>query len=680
MPNITIIGKEGHNVLQQTTANEVKITENSVVVIKVQKEDVKSMVQNGDALVITLKNGETIVIDNFFNNENNKNADDNTVVFEDQNGDFFLPGKAGADGVVLDYNPIESIEPLLYHDGAAPVLPWLLAGAGIATIAAIAGSGGDHNDRDTTPPTKPMIDPIEAGSKDPITGEGEPGGTVKVTYPDGTTATAPVGTDGKWTVPNPGLKDGEEVTAVVTDPSGNTSPPTTEKVEDTTPPIKPGIDPIEAGSKDPITGEGEPGGTVKVTYPDGTTATAPVGTDGKWTVPNPGLKDGDEVTAVVTDPSGNTSPPEKETVKDTIAPDAPDLNSIEAGLPGDRANDPITGKGEPGGKITVTYPDGTTATTTVDSNGKWIVTNPGLADGTIVIAVETDPAGNTSKPTEVTVKDTIPPPIPVIDPIEAGSKDPITGIAEDGTKVTVTFPDGTTATTTVGTDGKWTVPNPGLKDGDKVTAVATDPAGNTTVPTEVIVKDTIAPNAPDIDSINEANVKDPITGTGEPQATVTVTYPDGTTATTTVGTDGKWTVPNPGNLKNDDVITAIQTDPAGNPSLPATEKVDTFVETPKLSLEQDTGVSATDSITNDGKVNVSGLEAGGTWKYSTDGGTTWTTGTGTSFTLPEGTYDAGKVLVQQTDAVGNISTNGQLPATTVGWCIKKYAEKKQVEF
>ena len=70
MPNITIIGKEGHNVLQQTTANEVKITENSVVVIKVQKEDVKSMVQNGDALVITLKNGETIVIDNFFNNEN----------------------------------------------------------------------------------------------------------------------------------------------------------------------------------------------------------------------------------------------------------------------------------------------------------------------------------------------------------------------------------------------------------------------------------------------------------------------------------------------------------------------------------------------------------------------------------------------------------------------------------
>ena len=47
---------------------------------KVQKEDVKSMVQNGDALVITLKNGETIVIDNFFNNENNKMKEENKMI------------------------------------------------------------------------------------------------------------------------------------------------------------------------------------------------------------------------------------------------------------------------------------------------------------------------------------------------------------------------------------------------------------------------------------------------------------------------------------------------------------------------------------------------------------------------------------------------------------------------
>ncbi|MBX3669341.1 MAG: hypothetical protein KF778_13150 [Rhodocyclaceae bacterium] len=38
------------------------------------------------------------------------------------------------------------------------------------------------------------------------------------------------------------------------------------------------------------------------------------------------------------------------------------------------------------------------------------------------------------------------------------------------------------------------------------------------------------------------------------------------------------------------------------------------------------------------------------WEYSTDGGANWNTGSGTSFTLAEGAYAAGSVLVRQTDA------------------------------
>ncbi|WP_151863431.1 Ig-like domain-containing protein, partial [Acinetobacter sp. TUM15512] len=38
---------------------------------------------------------------------------------------------------------------------------------------------------------------------------------------------------------------------------------------------------------------------------------------------------------------------------------------------------------------------------------------------------------------------------------------------------------------------------------------------------------------------------------------------------------GVWTVPNPGNLPNGGTVTAIATDPAGNPSLPGTGIVDT---------------------------------------------------------------------------------------------------------
>ncbi|MDC4874831.1 Ig-like domain-containing protein, partial [Acinetobacter baumannii] len=41
--------------------------------------------------------------------------------------------------------------------------------------------------------------------------------------------------------------------------------------------------------------------------------------------------------------------------------------------------------------------------------------------------------------------------------------------------------------------------------------------------------------------IDPINGTDPITGTAEPGSTVTVTFPDGTTATVVAGPDGSWT-------------------------------------------------------------------------------------------------------------------------------------------
>ena len=406
MLNITVIAKESHNILQQTTSNEVRLTENSVVVLKVEKEDVISLSRIGTALVVTLKNGETITIENYFNDKNNS---DNSIVFEDNDRKLFVP-EFTSDGVIVNYNLVDSIEPLLYQDSGIPILPWLAIGGGAGVIAALVSSDTNHEGkRDSTPPSQPTIDPIEADKKDPITGIAEVGSEVKVTYPNGTTETITVSPDGTWSVPNPGLEAGAKVTAVVTDTSGNVSPSTTATV-------------------------------------------------------------GPDVTAPVLD----------------------------------------------------------------------------------------------------------------INPIESGSKAPITGTSTElGAVVTVKFPDGTTATTTVQPDGTWSVPNSGnLVDGVEVKASITDVAGNT-----------------------------------------------GTVAAT-VGPDV--TVPT----------------------------------APSLVLAVDTGSSATDGITSNGTVNVSGIEAGATWKYSTDGGTTWLTGTGTSFSLPAGVYSAGKVLVQQIDVAGNVSNNGQLPATT----------------
>jgi hypothetical protein len=75
---------------------------------------------------------------------------------------------------------------------------------------------------------------------------------------------------------------------------------------------------------------------------------------------------------------------------------------------------------------------------------------------------------------------------------------------------------------------------------------ATDAAGNVGTATGTLSVDTTAPNAPAIDPINAV---DPITGTAEPGSTVTVTFPDGSTAQVVADpTTGAWTVANPGNL------------------------------------------------------------------------------------------------------------------------------------
>lgn len=60
---------------------------------------------------------------------------------------------------------------------------------------------------------------------------------------------------------------------------------------------------------------------------------------------------------------------------------------------------------------------------------------------------------------------------------------------------------------------------------------------------------------------------------------------------------------------------------------------------------------------NNNQINVSGLETNATWQYTVDGGETWTNGSGSSFTLADGTYTS-VVQVRQIDQAGNVGTPG----------------------
>ncbi|TFV20104.1 class A beta-lactamase, partial [Staphylococcus saprophyticus] len=92
-------------------------------------------------------------------------------------------------------------------------------------------------------------------------------------------------------------------------------------------------------------------------------------------------------------------------------------------------------------------------------------------------------------------------------------------------------------------EGNYTVEIPSnvkLDGGESIRVVAEDKDGNTSEETTTTVTDTTAPEAPTVNDVTSEDTQ--ISGTAEPGSTVTVTFPDGTTATGTADDEGNYTV------------------------------------------------------------------------------------------------------------------------------------------
>ncbi|EXB67075.1 beta strand repeat-containing protein, partial [Acinetobacter sp. 21871] len=467
--------------------------------------------------------------------------------------------------------------------------------------------------------------------------------------------------------PNPGdLKDGDKVTVVATDPAGNPSAPSTGTVDAVAPAVT--VTTTLTNDSTPVLSGtvNDPIAKVVVTV-DGVNYPATNNGDGTWTLADntlPVLTDGPHtVTVTATDPAGNVGTGNAVVTVDTTAPGAPVLDPINA-------TNPVTGTAEPGSTVKVTFPDGTTATVVAGPDGKWTVPNPGdLTDGQTVTATATDPAGNPSVP-GTGVVDAVAPTVAVTTALTNDSTPALTGTVNDPTAKVVVTVDGVNYPATNNGDGTWTLADntlPVLTDGPHtVTVTATDPAGNVGTTNAVVTVDTTAPNAPVLDPINATN---PVTGTAEPGSTVTVSFPDGTTATVVAGPDGKWTVPNPGDLTDGQTVTATATDPAGNPSLPGTGVVDAVAPT----------VAVTTALTNDSTPALAGTVNDPTAKVVVtvdgvdypavnNGDGTWTLADNTLPVLTDGPHT---VTVTATDPAGNVGTTNAVvtvdtTAPTVG--------------
>lgn len=103
-----------------------------------------------------------------------------------------------------------------------------------------------------------------------------------------------------------------------------------------------------------------------------------------------------------------------------------------------------------------------------------------------------------------------------------------------------------------------------------------------------------------------------------------------------------------------------QQDVAGNISINANAASSFDVVAPPvltLSLGTDTGSVNSDFITNDGTMNVTGLEDGATWEYSIDAGANWADGADGAFVLTDGQYAIGDIQIRQKDLPTNLVKN-----------------------
>ncbi|EOY3628432.1 Ig-like domain-containing protein [Enterobacter hormaechei] len=521
------------------------------------------------------------------------------------------------------------------------------------------------------------------------------------------------------------LTDGTvTLSATITDSAGNSSTQTHDVVVNTasvalTVNTLSGDDVInaaEAGASLVINGSSAQfasGTQVTITL-NGKSYTATIQSDGSWTTTVPAadvgtLADGAsyQVSVSAQDSAGNSASATHTISVDTTAPVVSiGKLSVDDMLNAAEAQQPLTVHGsssaEAGQIVTVTL-GGKTYTALVGSDGTWTLDVPAadlaaLSQGALTVTASVnDKAGNSGQTTHTLTVDTVAPAVTISTVADddivnnaeqlAGQTISGTTTAEQGQTVTVSF-NGHSYQATVAANGSWSVFVPGrdflgLSDGDyTITATVSDKAGNPGSATHDVKLNgdvpTIAINtfAQD-DIVNAAEHGTPlvISGTTDAPAgqTVTITL-NGKTYTATVQNDGTWsyTVGSADVTALADggsyVINAQVSNAIGN-SVSNNHTVTVDLTAPSMgisidSLQNDTGLSANDFITNDSQVVVNGsltAQLGNNEKaqISLDGGVTWIdlTVTGTTWrytdgrTLTDGTY---QYQVRVIDNAGNV--------------------------
>ncbi|BAV37756.1 Ig-like domain-containing protein [Enterococcus faecalis] len=431
-----------------------------------------------------------------------------------------------------------------------------------------------------------------------VKGTADANATVEIRNAGGTViGTGNADGTGAFTVTIPAGEAGanETLTAVAKNASGTESTPTTFQTpaDPNTPVATPIVETVTGSTTKgyEVKGTAEVGTTIEVRDAAGTVlGTATTGTDGKYTVTlDPGTATANQTLSVVAkNASGMESQPATATTPADVT--APTVDNI-TGNSGSGYE--ITGTADPNTTIEVRDPAGAViGTGTSDANGDFTVTLPmGTTNpGDTLTVIGKDNAGNESQPTEVLVPADATVTAPTVTGVTGNSVAgyQVTGTADPNATIEIRDADGNViATGTADGTGSFAVNLPAgtANANETLTALAKDPAGNTSTPTtfQTPADEVVAP--PSVDKVTGNTTQGyQVTGTAELGTTIEVRATDGTVlGTATTGPTGQYTVTlASGKATAKQTVNVVAKNDTGLESQPTTAMTPADVTTPTI--------------------------------------------------------------------------------------------------
>ncbi|EOA6355164.1 Ig-like domain-containing protein [Enterococcus faecalis] len=453
---------------------------------------------------------------------------------------------------------------------------------------------------DETTVTAPTITGVTGNSTAgyEVKGTADANATVEIRNAGGTViGTGTTDGTGAFTVTIPAGEAGanETLTAVAKNASGTESTPTTFQTpaDPNTPVATPIVETVTGSTTKgyEVTGTAEVGTTIEVRdAADTVLGTATTGTDGKYTVTlDSGKATANQTLSVVAkNASGTESQPATATTPADVT--APTVDNI-TGNSGTGYE--ITGTADPNTTIEVRDPAGAViGTGTSDTNGDFTVTLPtGTTNpGDTLTVIGKDNAGNESQPTEVLVPADATVTAPTVTGVTGNSVAgyQVTGTADPNATIEIRDADGNViATGTADGTGSFAVNLPAgtANANETLTALAKDPAGNTSTPTpfQIPADEVVAP--PSVDKVTGNTTQGyQVTGTAELGTTIEVRATDGTVlGTATTGPTGQYTVTlASGKATAKQTVNVVAKNDTGLESQPTTAMTPADVTTPTI--------------------------------------------------------------------------------------------------